>query len=189
MGGDAVERLRTEVDAIRRAAGRLPVPRIASVDEHARVVTFSYVAGRHGQELIEEGRAGRVLERAGEVLRALHAGSSSARLHGDFGPQNLLYDPHTLDVVAVLDWEFARDGDPVEDLAWAEWIVRMHHPPAVGHLESLFHGYGEEPRWARRRTAMIAACERHEKRARTLADLPAADLWARRAHVTAHWEP
>jgi hypothetical protein len=26
-------------------------------------------------------------------------------------------------VTAVLDWEFAHLGQPVEDLAWAEWIV------------------------------------------------------------------
>jgi aminoglycoside phosphotransferase (APT) family kinase protein len=31
----------------------------------------------------------------------------------------------------VVDWEFAHLGDPVEDLAWCEWIVRMHHPEHV----------------------------------------------------------
>ena len=37
-------------------------------------------------------------------------------------------------VTAVLDWEFAHLGDPVEDLAWCEWLVRTHHPEHVGAL-------------------------------------------------------
>ncbi len=36
--------------------------------------------------------------------------------HGDFRIGNVMVDDDTL--VAVLDWEFAHVGDPVEDLAW-----------------------------------------------------------------------
>ena len=36
--------------------------------------------------------------------------------HGDFRIGNLVVDEHGL--VAVLDWEFARLGDPLEELAW-----------------------------------------------------------------------
>jgi len=36
--------------------------------------------------------------------------------HGDFRIGNLCVDEHGL--VAVLDWEFAKIGDPLEDLAW-----------------------------------------------------------------------
>lgn len=38
-------------------------------------------------------------------------------LGSDFGPQNVLLDPGTFAVTAVVDWEFAHVGDPVEDLA------------------------------------------------------------------------
>jgi Phosphotransferase enzyme family len=49
--------------------------------------------------------------------------------HGDFGPNNILLDPATFTVTAVLDWERAGPRpDPVDDLAWCEWIVRIHHP-------------------------------------------------------------
>jgi aminoglycoside phosphotransferase (APT) family kinase protein len=42
------------------------------------------------------------------------AGRPACRIHGDFGYHNfLMRDDH---VVAVLDWEFSRIGDPVEDL-------------------------------------------------------------------------
>ncbi len=37
-------------------------------------------------------------------------------VHGDWRIGNLAVDEHGL--VAVLDWEFAHLGDPVEDLAW-----------------------------------------------------------------------
>jgi len=37
-------------------------------------------------------------------------------VHGDFRPANLLVDKGK--VTALLDWEFAHTGDPVEDLGW-----------------------------------------------------------------------
>jgi len=38
-----------------------------------------------------------------------------ALLHGDLSPGNILWDD---DDVHLIDWEFARDGDPAEDLAY-----------------------------------------------------------------------
>ncbi|WP_461012009.1 phosphotransferase [Streptomyces capparidis] len=56
-------------------------------------------------------------------------------MHGDFGPNNVLLNPGTFEVTAVVDGEFAHLGDPVEDLAWCEWIVRTHHHRiALGHF-------------------------------------------------------
>ena len=55
----------------------------------------------------------------------------------------------TMDVVALLDWEFAHQGDPTEDLAWAEWIVRTHHPTATTDLASLSRGMGKSHRGVR----------------------------------------
>ena len=43
----------------------------------------------------------------------------------------MLFDPLTFALVAVLDWEWVHVRDPVEDLAWCEWIIRMHHPDDV----------------------------------------------------------
>ncbi|WP_051707042.1 phosphotransferase family protein [Nocardioides aequoreus] len=37
-------------------------------------------------------------------------------VHGDLNPKNVLVDPATLEVTAVLDWEFAHAGGPWEDL-------------------------------------------------------------------------
>ena len=79
-------------------------------------------------------------------------------LHGDFGPQNMLFDEGTLHMQALVDWEFTHAGDPVEDLAWAEWIVRTHHPHLAKALDALFAGYGHRPTWQRRQNAMLDKC-------------------------------
>jgi hypothetical protein len=89
----------------------------------------------------------------------------------------------------VLDWEFARPGLPIDDLAWTEWIVRTHHPHAVSSLPHLFRGWGHEPSWAGRRAAMIDACRLFLARAEGMDDRPAVHLWSRRADVTAAWLP
>jgi aminoglycoside phosphotransferase (APT) family kinase protein len=41
-----------------------------------------------------------------------------AIVHGDFRSGNFLVDDHNR-LIAVLDWEMAHIGDPMEDLAWA----------------------------------------------------------------------
>ena len=55
------------------------------------------------------------------IIRSV-APDGSVVVHGDYGPQNLLFNPISHEVVAVLDWEFSHSGAAVEDLAWAEWI-------------------------------------------------------------------
>jgi aminoglycoside phosphotransferase (APT) family kinase protein len=66
--------------------------------------------------------------------------------HGDFRVGNIAVDEHGL--VAVLDWEFAHLGDPVEDLAWP--IVRAWRFGAddrrlggVGEVEPYLERYNE----------------------------------------------
>jgi aminoglycoside phosphotransferase (APT) family kinase protein len=58
-------------------------------------------------------------------LRA-HAPTSGSRTvvcHGDVGPGNYLFEGD--EVTAILDWEFAHLGDPMDDIAWL--TVRGHH--------------------------------------------------------------
>ena len=91
-------------------------------------VTTRYVRGAHGQDLLDEGRVTEVLAGCGQTLARIHR---LGIVHGDYGPQNLLFDPATFETAAILDWEWAHPGEPIEDLAWCEWIVRMHHPEHV----------------------------------------------------------
>ena len=48
-------------------------------------------------------------------------------VHSDLNPKNLLVDPGTLEVTAVLDWEFAHAGSPLTDLGN---LLRFEQQPA-----------------------------------------------------------
>jgi aminoglycoside phosphotransferase (APT) family kinase protein len=195
-GPDAAIRRRREYTVLDRLKGRLPVPRLRDSDDGT--VCMEFVAGMHGQELIEAGHAAPVLRACGEMLRRVHdidvadvlpevpPEIDAVLVHGDYGPNNMLFDPRAVTVTAVLDWEWAHPGDPIEDLAWCEWIVRMHHRDAVDALSELFDGYGWRPAWAQRQQAMLTRCQ-------SLLDMcrrstpEGVRLWQRRLSATAAW--
>lgn len=180
QGPLADQRAATEhATLLRLAGGAVPVPRV--LDSAPGVLVTAHLPGVHGQELIENGLAEPVLRSCGAALRRI----PPPLVHGDYGPNNTLYDPVTYAVTAVLDWEFAHDGDQIEDLAWAEWIVRMHHPSSVHALEALFDGYGERPSWPVRQEFMLVKC-------RQMLALPrlhqsGLDRWRRNISITAGW--
>ena len=167
-GPGAEVRRELERAVLGRLQGLLPVPPVLDGAE----VTLGFVHGAHGQDLMDAGRATQVLHAGGRVLARIHelspaeilpgsrAESGEVLVHGDFGPNNLLFDPETLEIAAVLDWEWAHSGHRIEDLAWCEWIVRMHHPAQTGALDAFFAGYGDRPSWADRQTAMLVRCGR-----------------------------
>jgi aminoglycoside phosphotransferase len=165
VGADGAARARTEAACLAALADRLPVPGVVLADPARARLTLEFLPGEHGQDLIDRGDAPLVLRRAGEALAALQRapvpevtgldGDGPVVVHGDFGPQNLLVDRDAGRVTGVLDWEFAHRGAPVEDLAWAEWIVRTHHPRSVDALDDLFAGAGVRPSWTQRHDAML----------------------------------
>ncbi len=67
-------------------------------------------------------------------------------LHGDFRLGNLMIGPGGL--VAVLDWELAHIGDPLEDLSWLcvkAWRFGSAKPVAgVGEYDELLDAYAAE---------------------------------------------
>ena len=191
QGPDAAGRRQREYAMLDRLHGRLPVPPL--LGEQDGGVRMGFVGGVQAQELIDAGHARPVMRACAEAVRQIHAeefpdAPGSVLVHGDFGPNNLLLDPATFSVSAVLDWEWAHPGDPVEDLAWCEWIVRMHHSDQVAALDEFFDGYGRRPAWADRQAAMIAQCQ-------SLLDMcrrwPGGDnavrMWEHRLAVTAAW--
>jgi aminoglycoside phosphotransferase (APT) family kinase protein len=123
------------------------------------------------------------------VVPHLTAGSGPTVLvHGDYGPQNTLFGLEAREVTAVVDWEWAHAGNPVEDLAWCEWIIRMHHPGQVRALNMFFAAYGHRPPWRVRHEAMLA-------QSYALLDFSerwqpggsAARLWRQRLQITESW--
>lgn len=194
-GPDAAARRQVEQSVLAALYGRFPVPRLLSWRDSQLCVVE--VAGRHGQDVLgdrDPGLAGAVLAACGRLRRQLSQvdpatvpglpGTGPAVVHGDFGPQNVLVTPDGETVVAVFDWEWAHLGDPIEDLAWAEWIVRMHHPAAVALLEHLFTGYGQCPPWSQRQAAMLEACHRLLEFVRRWNDPTAVALWQTRITTT-----
>ena len=70
-------------------------------------------------------------------------------VHGDFRHGNLIIGPDG--VRAVLDWELAHFGDPMEDLGWIcvnSWRFGEIDKPVggFGSREELFAGYEEAGR-------------------------------------------
>lgn len=50
-------------------------------------------------------------------------------VHGDYRSGNFMYDAAG-DIRAILDWEMAHLGDPLEDLAWTLDPLWAHHDPS-----------------------------------------------------------
>jgi aminoglycoside phosphotransferase (APT) family kinase protein len=194
LGDDRHERAELEHACLVRLAEFLPVPAVMARDLGLPSLTTSEVGGRHAQVLIDAGGAPRVLRLAGGLLRELQAlapvvipelaGSGSVIVHGDFGPQNLLIDASG--VSALVDWEFAHLGEPIEDLAWTEWIVRMHHPEAVEHLGELHEAAALRFEWPTRHAAMARHCESLLLRCE-LHHRDGADVWRKRIRTTEQW--
>lgn len=196
-GPDAVARRDRERTILTRLDGLVPVPALLDVDVSGEL-HLAFVAGVQGQELIEAGLVGPVLRACGHTLRQLHAldvgrvlpdgphPAGAVLVHGDYGPNNVLLEPDASAVASVLDWEWAHSGDAVEDLAWCEWIVRMHHGQHVQMLVEFFDAYGWHPAWEQRQAAMLAQCQR-------LLDTchrwnhDAVRTWQHRLEITAGW--
>jgi aminoglycoside phosphotransferase (APT) family kinase protein len=74
------------------------------------------------------------------------AHTTTALVHGDFRLGNVVVGTHGLE--AVLDWELAHLGDPMEDLGWLcvrAWRFGGAHPVAgLGSYEELFDSYAQE---------------------------------------------
>jgi len=201
QGPGALARSRREHAMLNAVAGRIPVPAVLEARDGRLTMTF--MPGVHGQELLEAGRAGAVLRACGTMLGRIHridpgeiaaalpgpAGAGHVLVHGDYGPNNVLLDPAAADITAVLDWEWAHAGDPAEDLAWCEWIVRMHHPRRVSLLGDFFGAYGGPiPPWPARQAIMAGRCRSLLGFCRRQDPGGGGEaLWAHRLAVTEAW--
>ena len=194
-GPDARAAFERELECLTRLAGRLPVAEVVDADAAGPVLMLREVTGQHGQDLIEEGRAAEVLRALGLLhvrLRAIDpdmapglSGTGPVIVHGDFGPQNVLIEGGM--VAVLLDWEFAHRGQPIEDLAWAEWIVRMHHPTQRDAIPELLDAARLDVDWAIRHATMIDRCRELLRRVERSGTAEAVELWQVRLRRTEQW--
>jgi aminoglycoside phosphotransferase len=194
QGSDALERLTREAAALGVLSSYVAVPEVLHVDPAHHRLQTRYIPSRHGQAVIDTGEASEVLFLCGMLLHHLQtlspqllpnaAGFGPVIVHGDFGPQNMLIASDAWRVTALVDWEWVHVGQPVEDLAWAEWIVRSHHPHAVRELTALFRGFGDKPAWKLRHDAMVEQCYRLLAYVEQQEQPDAVVLWKRRLEAT-----
>ena len=195
QGLDRAERADREYACLVSLAHRVPVPDVVERDDAIPLLIIREAPGTHGQDMIDAGRAAEVMRLLGSLLVNLQqvspstvpglAGDGPVLVHGDFGPQNVLIDDGR--ITALVDWEFAHIGQPVEDLAWAEWIVRMHHPDAVDALPELLDASGLGIEWPARHRAMVARCEELMRIAEAAPSADTTDLWRERLQATEQW--
>ena len=195
LGSGSHERAAREHACLVSLAQRLPVPEVVERDPALPLLTVREAPGTHGQDLIDAGRAAEVLRLLGVALASLQqvptravpglVGTGPVIVHGDFGPQNVLIEGGG--ITALVDWEFAHVGQPVEDLAWAEWIVRMHHPGAADALPELLDASGLGLTWSARHRAMVARCEELLRLSTAGGSHDAGALWRDRLRATEQW--
>jgi aminoglycoside phosphotransferase (APT) family kinase protein len=151
-GNAAADRWATEVAALADVADLLPVPRILEATEDPPVLRMAYVEGSPASTALTED----ALHRMGVLLRdfqdAYRARTRLVRVHGDFGPNNVLLSPDGA-IAALIDWEWSRFGDPLVDAAWMEWALRIHYPGA--DPAPFYDGYGRMPSWEDRHLSMV----------------------------------
>ncbi|MBJ7595859.1 MAG: phosphotransferase [Candidatus Dormibacteraeota bacterium] len=163
--GAAIDRREREQACLAVLGGVLPVPALLAGSSGGRL-RMAYVDGAEPDAAIEGGRAAALLEQLGRFLRALHEfdcsqlapmlpGEGDVLVHGDFGHHNALINPSTGELAAVVDWEEARWGDRVTDLAWCEWQFRTRFerqgwgPPSVRGIWRHARAGGSRSRGAR----------------------------------------
>lgn len=101
-------------------------------------------------ELWEDVAASRIVpaspyvELAFEILRSRFPGEPPklALVHGDPGPGNLLWRGGR--ITAMLDWEMAHFGDPLDDLAFLTVRVAMFGLPLAGFAEQVRDHYAPD---------------------------------------------
>jgi tRNA A-37 threonylcarbamoyl transferase component Bud32 len=193
-GPEAIRRQQREELAIRSVADRLPVATV--VDSRPGVLVLGMVPGRHGQDRIDSGEADAVMFGLGRVLRDVQAirplfygefHGAGVLVHHDFGPNNVLFAEHDDSIVLIADWEWSTVGSPITDLAWAEFIIRMHHSEHQECLHALFDGYGTRPAWNERQAAMAHRATTLETWVRSHKGAEAASTWDRRRRCIEQW--
>lgn len=102
---------------------------------------------RYRQAMDAMGEPHPVFEAAFRWLEQNIPASGDVRVvHGDFRLGNLMVNEEGL--VAILDWELAHLGDPMEDLGWVcvrAWRFGGDQPVAgIGTYEALFEAYERE---------------------------------------------
>jgi aminoglycoside phosphotransferase (APT) family kinase protein len=111
-------------------------------------------------------------------------------VHGDFAPVNVIVGPDG-EILALVDFEHARLGSPMADVAWWGWVVRHHHPDAWRAAWPTFRAAAGvpsgDPADAEIRAVMLVRLLESVAAADESADPERRRVWARRLDEAAAW--
>ena len=103
----------------------------------------------------ERASLARVAEAAQDMLDGV---GRACLVHSDLNPKNVLVDPETLELTAVLDWEYAHAGHPWTDVgnlvrferhpAYVDAVLRAWTDRHGGTVEALLDGARAADLWA-----------------------------------------
>jgi tRNA A-37 threonylcarbamoyl transferase component Bud32 len=168
-GADSQSRFLTELVMYQQLQDMSFMPELVGYDQDALTISTRYVESRHAQDLLEEycdivpfslGKLARELQLVKiDTIVESKRNAPDVLVHGDFGPQNLLFAPESFSELYLVDWEWAHFGDRFEDIVWAEWMIRMHYDSNQQMIASLYKGFGIVPPWEARHELMIRKCE------------------------------
>lgn len=135
-------RLAYQCGAAMAAIHRIPLAELPPLRHAPAQDELAYYLNRHRRH----GQRRPVFELAFRwlAMNMPEPSTASSLVHGDFRNGNLLVDESGLS--AVLDWELAHLGDPMEDLGWIcvnSWRFGCIDKPVggFGEREELFAGY------------------------------------------------
>ncbi len=124
---------------------------LAWLGEPSDPLDSARVQAAHWHEIYERDRMDEnypVLAAAFAWLRANPVATDRVVVvHGDFRSGNYLYDERG--IIAMLDWEMAHLGDPMEDLGWASMMFWGRGELAAGLMEreAFYRLYEEKTGW------------------------------------------
>ena len=109
-----------------------------------------------------------VMDKVKEWLRARIPKSPAPTIvHGDYKLDNVMFDPATVKVIAVFDWEMSTIGDPLADLGWM--LSYWSDPNDSATRGTIISNMSAEARWMSRAEIV----DRYEKgTGRVLRDFP-----------------
>lgn len=143
VGPDRATRQEREERALRSLAGVLPVSEL--LDSVPGTTTTAFVAGMPAQDAFAAGGAAEVFTACGRLLRRVQSvdprhvfddvdDAAAVLVHNDFGPNNIVMTADLTEARLLCDWEWSTTGNRTTGLAWAEFIIRLHHPESVPAL-------------------------------------------------------
>lgn len=189
VGAFAQRRFECELAALEYFKGKLPVPELVSKEADKLTLQTKFIPGIHAADVKGDDAMLDVQYACGQYLKTIHSssvsglsgriiGTGSVVLHGDFSVRNILVSEADHKIVAILDWEKMRLGEPLRDLSWYEWILRLSCQVERRHLKSFYAGYGMDfPSWEVRRQGILVFLQSAVDDAVSRNDPPGVTYW------------